>query len=89
MKSIKAGDLFHPDPKLGLQIVFFLQIRVCISNIEHLSKVVPTNCALETNFSRKIGPHTDILPQETGKWTGNSTPRKCSSPEVLYWEPGF
>ena len=44
MKSIKAGDLFHPDPKLGLQIVFFLQIRACISDIEHLSKVVPTNC---------------------------------------------
>lgn len=61
MKSIKAGDLFHPDPKLGLQIVFFLQIRVCISDIEHLSKVVPTNCALETNFSRKIGLHTDVL----------------------------
>ena len=50
MKSIKAGDLFHPDPKLGIQIVFFLQIRVCISDIEHLSKVVPTNCALKKLF---------------------------------------
>ena len=53
MKSIKAGDLFHPDPKLGLQIVFFLQIRVCISDIEHLSKVLPTNCTLDMNFLSK------------------------------------
>ena len=78
MKSIKAGDLFHPDPKLGLQIVFFLQIRVCLSDIEHLSKVVPTNCTLEMNFSRKKG-YIRTFYKKLNRWFQELALRKRSN----------